>query len=131
VPPTKKVRGGSGPIRAKIVLNPPLRAIAGEQAGGILTIRLVALDGGGRRISELRQRLEDTEIEIAEMKAEQQALVTTWQEATNAFSEVEFKRIELEILREEYRHRAEAFNKLEARLQQHVPPTVTLLPLAP
>lgn len=88
-----------------------------------------AQEAGGRRIAQLKTRLDDAAIETAEIVAKRKVLQEQFETARNYSSRVAMKRIEIELLEREYRHRAEQLGKLRAQMQLVVPPVVTFIPL--
>jgi hypothetical protein len=91
--------------------------------------REAAEAAGGGRIAQLKMRLDDTAIEIAETKARRQTLDEQLQAARNS-GQIEMKRIELELLKREYQLDAEELSILKRELQKYVPPRVTVIPLS-
>jgi hypothetical protein len=91
--------------------------------------RRSAIDAAsGGRIAQLKMRLDDTAIEIAEVEVRRDAL-QQFAAAGTSSSDVEMKRIELELLEREYRQRSEEFSQLQAELRRHVSPRVTVISL--
>ncbi|MEX0676183.1 MAG: hypothetical protein WD063_03865 [Pirellulales bacterium] len=88
-----------------------------------------AEQAGGRRIAELKTRLDDTAIELAEIEVKSKVLQEQFEQARNSSGQVMIKRIEVELLEREYRDRAENLSKLRAQMRQLVTPSVTLIPL--
>lgn len=91
--------------------------------------REAAEAAGGRRIAELKTRLDDTAIELAEIEVKSKVLQEQFEQARNSSGQVMIKRIEAELLEREYRDRAENLSKLRAQMRQLVTPSVTLIPL--
>jgi hypothetical protein len=88
--------------------------------------RAVAAEAGGRRIDELRQRLDDTVIEREELSAKKNA-ISELRNASNFNTVVDQKRIEIELRQQEYRERAIELSKLRAAVQRHVSPIVEII----
>ncbi len=92
--------------------------------------RAAADAAGGQRVMELRRRLEDTAIELAEIRAKQKIVKELAAAAGNQSPQIEIKQMQLELMEQLYRQASEQFNKLNLEVQQYVPPTVTLIPLS-
>lgn len=88
-----------------------------------------ARDAGGGRVAQLKQRLDDTAIEIAELEAKRKALQEQLQAASGSSGQVERKRIELELLERQYRRAAEELSELQSAHMKYFPPQVTVIPL--
>jgi chromosome segregation ATPase len=88
-----------------------------------------ALQAGGARIEELKRRLDDTAIEMAEVSARGAAVQKQFEESLSSSTEVEIKRLEVERLKQDYRDAAEELSKLRTKLKLYIPPQVTLVPL--
>lgn len=89
--------------------------------------RAVAAESGGRRIDELRERLDDTIIEREELLAKKMALSELRNQASNLTAQIDEKRIKLELRQQEYRERATEASKLNAKVQRHIPPSVEIV----
>ncbi len=84
---------------------------------------------GGQRIAELRRRLEDTAIDLAEIDAKRAALQELAVPARKHSLELQSMRGEIELLESEYRRAREELDKLKLEMQRYIPPSVTLIPL--
>lgn len=82
---------------------------------------------GGNRIAELKQRLEDTEIQSAETQAKFRAAFEASLEMGARSSEWELRWVQLDALKNEYRRRATELNELSGKLEQYQPPAVTFV----
>jgi chromosome segregation ATPase len=91
--------------------------------------RTLADASGGQRMAELQRRLEDTAIDLVETTTKLRAVERLSDQARQHSAEVEAKRIEVELLEQDYRRAREELSQLESKLRQHVSPSVTLIPL--
>jgi hypothetical protein len=91
--------------------------------------RTAADAAAGGRIAQLKQRLDDTAIEIAETEARREALGKQFEAAAGRSNQVEMKRIALEVLEHEYRREAEELSNLRSDLRRYVSPQVTVIGL--
>jgi hypothetical protein len=91
--------------------------------------RAAADAAGGGRIEELKRRLDDTAIEMAEMMARREAVQKQIEQASSSSADVEIKRLEVEQLKQDYRDAAAELSKLRSKLKLYIPPQVMLVPL--
>ncbi len=91
--------------------------------------RHAAVDAaGGQRIAALRQRLDDTAIEIAETTAKRDAYKKLAEEFSRHSAQVELKQIELKVMEENYRLSREELARRQAEARAYSPPVVTVIP---
>jgi hypothetical protein len=91
--------------------------------------RAAADAAGGGRIKELKGRLDDTAIELAEISARRDAVQKQLEQASGASAQVEIKRMYVERLRQDYRDASDELSKWRMKLKLYVPPSVQLVPL--
>jgi chromosome segregation ATPase len=84
---------------------------------------------GGGRIKELKGRLDDTAIELAEISARRDAVKKQLEQASHASGQVEIKRLDVERLKQDYRDASDELSKLRMKLTLYFPPEVLLVPL--
>jgi hypothetical protein len=82
---------------------------------------------GGQRITELRRRLDDTAIEMAEKTAKRNYLMERKKNAPKYSSQIEQKRTDIEMLERQYREMLEERANLRRKLQLYQSPNVTLI----
>jgi hypothetical protein len=85
--------------------------------------RREAAAGGNLRATELRHRLDDTLIEAAEIEAKLASL----KELTSFSTQVEDKRLELELDEEQFRRARQEYDETLAKRLSYVPPQVILI----
>ena len=91
--------------------------------------RTLADAAGGQRMADLQRRLDDAAIDRVEVITKLHAIENLSDQARQHSAEVEAKRIEVELLEQDYRRAREELSQLESKLRQHVSPSVTLIPL--
>jgi hypothetical protein len=83
----------------------------------------------GGRIAQLRERLDDTAIEIAETEVRRKTLDEQYKQSKSFSSQVAEMRLEVELLENQYRTAAGELSALESALAQRIEPRLTVIPL--
>lgn len=91
--------------------------------------RGVAQTAGGDRLAELKRRLQDTEIELAEADAKRELLKIPLDEAKPRDSvQMDTKKMEIDAYQVRYRELFQEIQKLRTKLRSYQPPQVTIIP---
>jgi hypothetical protein len=100
--------------------------LAEHQAELAKARREATLAAGGQRLAELRRRLDDTAIEIAEKTAKHNTLKEL-KGAIRTSPDIELRLADVELLEVHYRAMSEEFNALQRKLKLYQRPSVTLI----